>query len=76
MSDHFAGKVVDSVYGCKSNPEVVYAGVTFDGLYRTRTAGRRWDRVLEGDIRWVTVDPSECVVRLMSTRFQTLLHSG
>jgi hypothetical protein len=56
---HFPDKVVDSVYGCRTTPEVVYAGVTFDGLYRTRNAGRQWDRVLEGDIRWVTVDPTD-----------------
>jgi photosystem II stability/assembly factor-like uncharacterized protein len=56
---HFAGKVVDSVAGCRTTPEVVYAGVTFDGLYRTRNAGRRWERVLEGDIRWVSVDPTD-----------------
>ena len=38
---------------------MVYAGVTQDGLYRTRDQGRHWRRVLEGDIRWVTVDPVE-----------------
>src|SRR6266852_5555091 len=55
---YFREKVVDSVYGCKHNPEIVFAGVTFDGLYRTRDSGRHWDRVLQGDIRWVTVDPT------------------
>ena len=56
---HFAGKVVDSVWGCRNLPEVVFVGVTFDGLYRTRDAGKHWQRVLEGDIRWVTVDPTD-----------------
>lgn len=56
---YFKDQVVDSVYGCKHSPEVVYAGVTFDGLYRTKDAGKHWKRVLEGDIRWVTVDPTE-----------------
>ena len=56
---YFKDKVVDSVYGCRQNPAMVFAGVTFDGLYRTRDAGRHWQRVLEGDIRWVTVDPSD-----------------
>ena len=56
---YFKEKVVDSVYGCKHNPEIVFAGVTFDGLYRTRDSGRHWDRVLGGDIRWVTVDPTD-----------------
>jgi hypothetical protein len=55
----FADQVVDSVYGCRQQPEVVFAGVTHDGLYRTRNAGREWQRILEGDIRWVTVDPSD-----------------
>jgi photosystem II stability/assembly factor-like uncharacterized protein len=56
---HFADQVVDSITGCRGTPEVVYAGVTFDGVYRTRDAGRHWQRVLEGDIRWVEVDPSD-----------------
>jgi hypothetical protein len=50
---------MDSVYGCKQSPEIVFAGVTFDGLYHTRDAGKHWDRMLEGDIRWVTVDPTD-----------------
>ena len=45
--------------GCRNTPEVVYAGVTQDGLYCTRDEGRHWQRMLEGDIRWVTVDPAE-----------------
>ena len=56
---YFKDKVVDSVYGCRQNPATVFAGVTFDGLYRTKDAGRHWQRVLEGDIRWVTVDPTD-----------------
>ena len=55
----FQDQVVDSVYGCRKTPEVVYAGVTLDGLYRTKDAGRHWQRVLEGDIRWVAVDPTD-----------------
>jgi photosystem II stability/assembly factor-like uncharacterized protein len=56
---YFKDRVVDSVYGCKNSPEIVFAGVTFDGLYRTQDAGRHWQRTLEGDIRWVTVDPTD-----------------
>ena len=56
---YFKDRVVDSVYGCKSSPEIVFAGVTFDGLYRTKDAGKHWQRTLEGDIRWVTVDPTD-----------------
>jgi photosystem II stability/assembly factor-like uncharacterized protein len=56
---YFKNQVVDSVYGCRQTPQVVFAGVTHDGLYRTKDAGRHWHRVLEGDIRWVTVDPAD-----------------
>lgn len=56
---YFKDKVVDSVYGCKNSPEVVYAGVTHDGLYRTKDAGRHWDCILTGDIRWVMVDSTD-----------------
>src|SRR5262249_15629895 len=56
---YFKEKVVDYASGWKQNAEIVFAGVTFDGLYRTRDNGRHWDRVLEGDIRWVTVDPTD-----------------
>ena len=34
---YFKDKVVDSAYGCRQSPETVFAGVTFDGLYRTKT---------------------------------------
>ena len=44
---YFKDKVVDSVYGSRQSPETVFAGVTFDGLYRTKDAGRHWQRVLD-----------------------------
>ena len=56
---YFKDRVVDSVYGCRKTPEVVFAGACHDGLYRTGDAGRHWMRVLEGDIRWVSVDPTD-----------------
>ena len=56
---YFKDQVVDSVFGCRSKAEIVFAGASHDGLYRTKDAGRHWDRVLEGDIRWVTVDPTD-----------------
>ena len=55
---YFNDQVVDSVFGCRKTPEIVYAGVTHDGLYRTKDAGKHWAQVLEGDVRWVTVDPT------------------
>ena len=36
----FRNQVVDSVYGSRQNPEIVFAGVTFDGVFRTKDAGR------------------------------------
>ncbi len=53
----FPDAVIDSIAGGRQRPEPVYAGVAHDGLYRTEDGGRSWDRVLEGDIRAVRVDP-------------------
>ena len=54
----FEGAIVDSMAGCQTSPECVYAGVTHDGVYRTRDAGEHWERVLDGDVRALMVDPS------------------
>jgi hypothetical protein len=54
----FGDTIVDSMTGCRGAPERVYVGVIDDGLYRTLDAGQSWTRVLEGDIRSVTVDPT------------------
>ena len=57
---HFAGKCGGLGVGMSATfRKLVFVGVTFDGLYRTRDAGKHWQRVLEGDIRWVTVDPTD-----------------
>ena len=55
----FADHIVDVLAGDRRRPERVFAAVTFDGLYRTDDAGRTWVRLLPGDIRAVTVDPSD-----------------
>lgn len=55
----FRDRVVDSISGSKITPERVFAGVAYDGVYRTRDAGRTWSKVLEGDIRSLTVDPTD-----------------
>ena len=57
VARHFEDGIIDSVFGCKTSPEKVFAGVTHEGLYRTLDGGKSWARVLEGDIRSVTVDP-------------------
>jgi len=54
----FETGTIDSVDGMRSRPNVVYLGVTQDGLYRTDDAGKSWGRVFEGNVRAVTVDPT------------------
>jgi photosystem II stability/assembly factor-like uncharacterized protein len=55
----FETGTIDSIDGLKSQPNVVYLGVTQDGLYRTADAGKSWRRVFEGNVRAVTVDPTD-----------------
>ncbi len=54
----FETGTIDSVDGMRSQPNVVYLGVTQDGLYRTDDAGKGWRRVFEGNVRAVTIDPT------------------
>lgn len=54
----FSG-VVDFLDGSRRQPEIVYGCVLHDGLYRTRDAGKNWQRVLAGDVRTVAVDPAD-----------------
>ena len=56
---HFAGKVVDSVAGCRTTPGGGLRGGNLRRPVPHGNAGRRWERVLEGDIRWVSVDPTD-----------------
>lgn len=58
VSRTFEDGIIDSIFGCRQMPERVFVGVTHDGLYRTSDAGKSWRKVLDGDIRAVTVDPS------------------
>ncbi|MBM2811614.1 MAG: hypothetical protein HW416_2373 [Chloroflexi bacterium] len=48
-----------AISGAQGDPERVYAASSDDGLYRTEDAGRSWSRVLVGNVRSVTVDPSD-----------------
>ena len=59
VSVSFENGTIDSIDGLRSQPNVVYLGVTQDGLYRTSDAGKSWCRVFEGNVRAVTVDPTD-----------------
>src|SRR5688572_8832657 len=54
-----ADRVMDWFAGCRQRPERVYVTVPYDGLYRTDDGGVRWSRVLQADVRCVTVDPGD-----------------
>ena len=58
MSRSFAEGIIDSLAGCRKKAERVFVGVTHDGLYRTEDGGKKWLKVLDGDIRSVAVDPN------------------
>lgn len=59
VARHFENGIIDSIHGCKQSPEKVFIGVTHDGLYRTCDGGKTWKKVLDGDIRSVSVDPTD-----------------
>jgi photosystem II stability/assembly factor-like uncharacterized protein len=54
----FQGDVIQALAGCREKPERVFAGLK-GGLFRTDDAGSHWRKVLDGDFRSVTVDPTE-----------------
>jgi photosystem II stability/assembly factor-like uncharacterized protein len=58
-AENFRGAIVDCVHPRHDHPEVVFAGVTHDGLYRSADGGTTWQKVIDGDLRSVTVDPSD-----------------
>jgi hypothetical protein len=55
----FENGTIDSIDGLRQRSNVVYLGVTQDGLYRTDDAGKKWQRMFEGNVRAVTVDPAD-----------------
>jgi hypothetical protein len=55
----FDKKVVDTIDGSLDNPLNVFIGIAHDGLYRTNAGGQNWERVFEGDVRAVAVDPTD-----------------
>jgi len=58
VSRSFTEGIIDSVAGCRLTPERVYTGVMIDGLYRTEDGGIGWQKVLDRDVRAVSIDPT------------------
>src|SRR6201996_3620406 len=58
-SEHLRGEIVDCVHPRHDHPEIVFAGVTHDGLYRSQDGGKSWAKLLNGDLRAIAVDPSD-----------------
>jgi hypothetical protein len=59
VGSFFEGRTVEHLTGPKNKPEIVFAAVAFDGGYRTRDAGKTWEKIMEGDVRTFTVDPHD-----------------
>jgi photosystem II stability/assembly factor-like uncharacterized protein len=57
-AEAFPGALVQALGGCREQPERVFVGLR-DGLHRTDDAGLHWRKVLDGDFRSVTVDPTD-----------------
>jgi photosystem II stability/assembly factor-like uncharacterized protein len=55
----FQDAVFDTIAGCRARPERVYAAVAWDGVYRTDDGGANWKRIIEGEVRAITVDPTD-----------------
>jgi photosystem II stability/assembly factor-like uncharacterized protein len=58
-SEHLRGAIVDCIHPRHDHHEIVFAGVTHNGLYRSKNGGKSWDKLFDGDIRAITIDPSD-----------------
>lgn len=59
VATFFETGTLEDLKGIPGKPEVVFAAVAFDGGYRSRDAGKTWEKVLTGDVRTFTVDPHD-----------------
>jgi len=56
------GEIIQVVTGSPGKLRNLYVGLA-DGLHKSEDGGTTWRRTLEGDVRSITVDPSdECVI--------------
>jgi photosystem II stability/assembly factor-like uncharacterized protein len=67
VGEFFHGKTLEHLMGCRSKPEVVFAGVAFDGGYRTLDGGKSWEKIMDGDVRHFAIDPHDERVVYMGT---------
>jgi photosystem II stability/assembly factor-like uncharacterized protein len=58
VGEAFQDEAIEAVKGHGSEPSRIFVAVR-DGVYRSRDAGLHWSKVLEGDIRCITIDPSD-----------------
>lgn len=59
VGTHFDGLTIEDLTGSKRHPEIVFAAVAYTGGFRTRDAGKTWEKVLDGDVRTFTIDPHD-----------------
>lgn len=52
------GVITECFAGSAQNPERVYVAGAAKGLYATDDGGRRWSKLLDGDVRSVALDPT------------------
>jgi len=55
----FENSTIDAIDGPRSRPATVFVSVTRDGIYRTDDAGKKWERIFEGNVRAITMDPTD-----------------
>jgi hypothetical protein len=53
------GEPCRAISGSHHHPEVVFAGVEHDGVYRTKDGGEHWTKLLDKDVWSIKVDPHD-----------------
>ncbi len=64
---HLPPGTVDAIDGPAQRPETVYASVAGEGLCRSDDGGQHWRTVFSGNVRAVTVDPTDREVVYVGT---------